>query len=137
MNTDPVRSAEPPISSGSTGAKRLDRLLRGFPRGDRLGFLVLLLHERARALAECGWQFAGHAPFEFGGERRVRRLVRGEARVPFALERRTADTRVPFVVYRRGNREWRKGPAQCFAREGDFVLAERLSVREIGAGAIG
>jgi len=50
VRLEPVRSAEPPSNSGSTGARAFDRVLRGLASGDGFGLPMIF--------SSSNWQWA-------------------------------------------------------------------------------
>src|SRR5207244_13022940 len=94
-------------------------------------------HPRSRGCGEGRRTGAGRTPLELGSKLWIRRLVRGEAGAPVALEQRAGFAGVPTFVRRLRYLERRVFPAQRLARQRDFLLAQCLAVRELGAGAVG
>ena len=63
---EPVRSAEPPSSSGSSAFSLVEHVLRRLARGDRLGLAVGFLDQPGNSLFKIGGQLAGNAAPELG-----------------------------------------------------------------------
>ncbi len=131
---EPVKSAEPPIISGTAAVKASSALSDAarvaisfgaalsfsFTRADRGGELVLR-------------QLAGDAPLELGalvGWQRLQALAPGGVRAPSSAGRRRARARATSV----GTSKARLRPAELVARALDLVGAERRAVAFLGAG---
>ena len=119
--------------------ERLERVLRGLARGDRLGLARARADGRVdRRRASSPAARRAMRRVEFGGELRDARARRREARRPTSLRRAAPRSlRVPARVDVVGNLERRVRPAERCARRRDFVVAERRAVRLGGAALFG
>ena len=136
---DPVRSAEPPRSSGSAGDQVVQRVLRGLARRDRSrprapsskSASAVSRPARRQLAAPCG---AGTRRRARDAPRRRRRSACCQSRL--ALRRR-ACARVPCRAQTSaGTSNGACGPAERRARAGDLVRAERRAVHVVRAGLV-
>ncbi len=126
VNTEPVRSAEPPISSGSTGASASIACCEALRVAIAFGLRGLLRQQCGGARGERCRQIAAHAALEFGGKLRMRRAYAAKRAFHRARPRRRARARSSRRTPPAGISNGGYGPAQRLARERDFLLAERL-----------
>ena len=132
VRLEPVRSAEPPISSGSARRERLDRVLRGLARRDASRpSRRCAPTQRARVACASRPATRLHAALELA--RRARDAPARSARSASfhsRSQRRAALARVPACVdARRGISNGGVRPAERLARGGDLLLAQRRAVR--------
>src|SRR5437870_9286547 len=135
-----VRAGEVRRSAEQFGQGRDQALqgnLRCLARGNAFRFRIDLLDQCLGARRPMCWQLIREAPFELGGELGVGSLVGGEAGVPISFEERAELARVPAIVGRLWNLEWRIGPSQRRARRADLLLAKRSTVNGLGSRLVG
>ena len=130
---EPVRSADPPIISGSGLCQHVQRLLGRRARRNLLRRRNDLLFEAEHRIGELrGGQVATQAALELGASitwKRREALLPGTARCL-----RSPPGVVPGFLRVRRNFERRVGPVQQLARAGDFIGPERGAVHLLGAG---
>src|SRR5581483_12064923 len=113
-------------------ADRLERVLRGLARGDRLGFGLGLGEDLPGALRPALREGARHAALEFARELGMRLGVAREALRPPLLERRAARAGVPAFVDSPRDLERCVRPAERRASRSHLFGPERRAVRVVG-----
>ena len=133
MRLEPARSAEPPISSGKTGARPSMISCDALRVAMLDAFARVLIGEFAHARGEICRQLAAHASPQFAGLLRIQARVLGHRSVPGELQDYALAARIPQLVHVRGNLERCVVPLDCGARSRDLLLAERRAVRIVSA----
>ena len=109
-------------------AEGVQAVLAGLAAGDGFALGGDFTDELAGLLGEVRRQLAGHAPLELGSQRRELGLIGGEALVPLVLGVGALLLGVPLGVDLGGDFERRVVPAQRFAGQGDFGIAQGSAV---------
>ncbi len=117
--------------------KGIQAELRGLAGCDFLAFVLTLIDKRFGLTGKIGRQFATNATFEFGSQLRVRPGVGLKLFVPGLFGGRATVAGAPLRVDIVGDFKAAVVPAQRFARQGDFLVAQWRAVTLFFTGFIG
>ena len=132
VRLEPVRSAEPPTSSGSSGASASIAFCEALRVAMLSAFAVRLLEHRRGVLRPACRKLARHAAPEFRGKIGILLRVGGKLCFPGRLEFAALPARIPGVVDLLRHFEGRIVPADRRARRGHFLFPQRRAMRLAG-----
>ncbi len=109
-------------------AEGVQAVLAGLAAGDGLALGGHVADEFAGLLGEVGGQLTGHTALELGGQRREFGFIGGKALVPLVLGVGALLLGIPFGIDLGRDFEGAMAPAQRFAGQGDFGIAQGRAV---------